>query len=128
MAKKKKAELPKLKPQHLKFINSYINNNFKGVHAYAEAYDKDIEDPNQYNYCKTAAHLLLQREDICNYIHSKLEENHLNVNEALQILRFLAVQKGELPTALGAVKTVLQLNEKLIEKTEIKIEYKANFG
>ena len=116
-----------INPKHKAFADEYLLGGFIGCNAYSKIYNKDLE--SQYNYCKSAASVILAREEVAAYIQARLEDNHLSVDEALSILRYLALKKSELGTSLGAVKLILQINEKLTEKIEVKqVEYKAFFG
>ncbi len=119
--------MKEINPIHKAFADEYLVNGFIGCNAYSKIYDKDLE--SQYNYCKSAASTILAREEVASYLQERLEDNHLSVDEALSVLRYLALQKSELGTSLGAVKLILQINEKLTEKIEVKTtEYKAVWG
>jgi hypothetical protein len=119
--------MKEINPKHKAFADEYLVNGFIGCNAYSKIYDKDLE--THYNYCKSAASVILARPEVASYLKDRLEDNHLSVDEALTVLRFLAIQKGELATSLGAVKLILQINEKLTDKIEVKTtEYKAVWG
>ena len=120
-------EHKKINSKHKAFADEYLQNGFIAYLAYSKVYDKDIE--THYNYCKSAASTILARPEVASYLQGRLEDNHLSVDEALSVLRYLALQKSELGTSLGAVKLILQINEKLTEKIEVKqVEYVAKFG
>lgn len=119
--------MKEINPKHKAFADEYLVNGFIGCNAYSKIYDKDLE--SQYNYCKSAASTILARPEVAAYIQEKLDDNHLSVEEILKQLKYLATQKSELGSALGACKLLLQYHQKLTEKIEVKqVEYKAVWG
>ena len=119
--------MKEINPKHKAFAQAYIENQFIGYLAYSKVYDKDVE--THYQYCKSAASTILARPEVAAYIQEKLDDNHLSVEEILKQLKYLATQKSELGSALGACKLLLQYHQKLTEKIEIKqVEYKAVWG
>ena len=126
MAKKK--ENNELNEKQLLFCKLFVSKDFygNGTHAYAEAYDKDLEDIKQYNVCKVAASELLTKPNILSRINEELTDAGLNDNFVDKQLLFTITQNADFSSKVKAIGEYNKLKQRIITKTDNKNEITGN--
>lgn len=119
-------ESPKLTDRQKLFCDNYLSNGFHSTNAYRDAYDRHNE--NEYNSIRSCASQLLDKQQVQDYINSKLEENEITMNEALAKLSYLIKQHSDLSVCHQAIKTYLKLKDKLDDNVKVDMVYTANFS
>ena len=124
MAKHKYIESSELNEKQLLFCKLFVSRDFfgNGTHAYAEAYDKDLEDPKQYNVCKVAASELLTKPNILTRINEELTDAGLNDNFVDKQLLFTITQNADFSSKVKAISEYNKLRQRIVTKVESKNE------
>lgn len=128
-------DMSELNEKQLLFCKYFVSKDFfgNGTHAYAEAYDKDLEDIKQYNVCKAAASELLTKPNILSRINEELTDAGLNDNFVDKQLLFTITQNADFSSKVKAISEYNKLKQRIVTKTENKnentnIEVQAQFG
>jgi hypothetical protein len=124
MAKNKYIESSELNEKQLLFCKLFVSRDFfgNGTHAYAEAYDKDLEDVKQYNVCKVAASELLTKPNILTRINEELTDAGLNDNFVDKQLLFTITQNADFSSKVKAISEYNKLRQRIVTKVESKNE------
>lgn len=128
-------DMSELTEKQLLFCKYFVSKDFfgNGTHAYAEAYDKDLEDIKQYNVCKVSASELLTKPNILSRINEELTDAGLNDNFVDKQLLFTITQNADFSSKVKAISEYNKLKQRIVTKTENKnentnIEVQAQFG
>ena len=123
-----------LNEKQLLFCKLFVSKDFfgNGTHAYAEAYNKDLEDIKQYNVCKVAASELLTKPNILTRINEELTDAGLNDNFVDKQLLFTITQNADFSSKVKAISEYNKLKQRIVTRTDNKninlTEVNANFG
>jgi len=115
----------KLNEQQTKFCEYFLSKEFygNGIESYAMAYQKDLNNPREYNSCKVAASKLLTTNNILTYINSKLEEGGLNDAHIDKQLLFVINQNADFGAKMAAMREYNKLKQRITDKMKIEGDF-----
>lgn len=111
----------KMTPKEKRFCDLYVSKDYmgNGVQAYAEAFNKDLTDPKQYNSSRTNASKLLTNTNILLYINELLDTIGFNDAFVDKQLLFTMTQNADFGSKVAAIKEYNKLKQRITEKIQV---------
>jgi len=112
------------------FANKYIEYRGNGTKAYCDAFDKDFNNPKEYNTARNQSSELLAKANIVIRIRELLKDTGLNELFVDNELKHLIWQDEDRNAKAKGIDIYNKIARRYDEKIEVKIEqkFKANFN
>ena len=108
-----------------KFCEVFLSKDFygNGVESYAEAYNKDLTNPKEYNACRSLASKLLTNVNILAYINQLMEEGGLNDAFVDKQLLLSITQNADFGSKIAAIREYNKLKQRITDKMKIEGDF-----